>query len=283
MRLPAPLLRLNCKVHKNTFGHVLILSGSQRMLGAAVLASSAAMRAGAGLVTLGLPKDLNKLAQKKIPPVVMTWPLPQTHQLSLSSLSYRKIQKEFFRFQVLAIGPGLSQHPSTQKLVYNIIKNCNLPMVIDADALTILSKNTDILKENNKNRILTPHIGEMARLTGLEKRSIQSNRKKIAEMFVRQYPCTLLLKSHQTIVSKSGKKTYINATGNAGLATAGSGDVLTGIIAAFLAQGLSPFDAAKWGAFVHGKAADIAVLKKTKTAMIATDIIECLPAVFKKL
>ncbi|MDP8266733.1 MAG: NAD(P)H-hydrate dehydratase [Candidatus Aceula meridiana] len=281
MQLPAPLLRRNPHSHKNTFGHVLVIAGSKSMLGAGALSSLAAMRSGAGLVTLGVPQSLNIAAQKKISSVVMTWPLPETKEQSFSLASFQKIEKKLSKFQALTIGPGLSQNPSTQKLIRKIISELKIPMIIDADALNALSKNTSSLIKIKEMKILTPHLGEMARLTGLSKKHIEANKLKVAKNFAKKYHCILLLKGHRTVVVAPDGKIYVNKTGNVGLATAGSGDVLTGIIAAFLAQGLSGFNAARWGAYVHGKAGDIAAKEKGRASLIATDIIENISAVLK--
>jgi len=206
MRLPAPLLRRNPHSHKNAFGHVLIIAGSRRMLGAGVLSSLAAMRSGAGLVTLGTPKSLNIAAQKRISPVVMTWPLPETSEQSFSSSAYQEIQKKLSKFQALAIGPGLSQNLSTQKLIVKLISKTKIPIVIDADALNALSKNTSALIKNKGIKVLTPHPGEMARLAGFSKEYIETNRLKIAKNFAKKHHCVLLLKGRHTIIAKPKEK-----------------------------------------------------------------------------
>ena len=283
MRLPAPLLRRNPNVHKNQFGHVLILAGSRGMLGAAALTGLAAMRAGAGLVTLGVPASLNLTLQKKISSVLMTLPLKETREQSIHLAAYHQIKKILPRFNAITIGPGLSNHPSTQKFILKIIFSVNQSLVIDADALNALAGNLGTLTKTKNIKILTPHIGEMARLTGKKKKDIERNREKIAKDFAHHYKCILILKGHRTVVASPEGKIYINHSGNAGMATAGSGDVLTGILSAFLAQGLDGFEAAQWGTLLHGKAGDLAAQAKTKTAMIASDIIEYLPAAFKTL
>lgn len=283
MRLPAPLLRQKNNVTKNNFGHVLILAGSRRMLGAAALSGLAALRSGAGLVTLGVPQSLNNTVQKKVAHEIMTWPLPETKEGSLSLQAYPIIFKNIFKFNALAIGPGLSLHPQTQKLVLKIITHCLIPLVIDADGLNSLSSNVSLLKKTKTPKILTPHPGEMARLMQCKKEYIEKNRTKCAQDFAKRYNCVLLLKGHRTVVAHPAKKIYINKTGNPGMATAGSGDVLTGMIAGLLAQGLSSFEAAKYGAYLHGKAGDIVSKRKTRVAMIASDIIEFIPQAIKLL
>jgi len=268
-------------MHKNDFGHILILVGSRNMIGAATLTSLAAMRSGAGLVTVGIPESLNNVVQKKISSVVMTWPLKETKEITLSLAAYPQITKRLDSFNALAIGPGLSTHSATQRLILKIIHHSKLPLVIDADALNALAKNLNLLKKNKGVKILTPHPGEMSRLTSLTKDFIEGNRQKIAKDFAKKHHCTILLKGHRTVVASPEGKTYINQTGNPGMATAGSGDVLTGIIAAFLGQGLSAFDAAKYGAYLHGLAGDLAAKKFSQTALIATDIIDHIPQAIK--
>ena len=281
MRLPTPLLRCNSKAHKNTFGHVLVIAGSKRMLGAAALTSLSAMRSGAGLVTLAISKSLNTIAQKKISPVIMTWPLKETKKQTISLSALSDIKKEASKYQAIALGPGLSQNEETKHFVLKIISSIKNPMVIDADALTALSENISILKARGGMSVLTPHPGEMSRLTGKTKPHIESHRESVAKAFSKRHNCILVLKGHQSIVASPCGKIYVNKTGNVGLATAGSGDVLTGMIAAFLAQGLSGFDAAKYATFLHGKAGDIAAKKKTRASLIATDLIDNIPSAFK--
>ena len=283
MRLPAQLLRRNPNVHKNQFGHVLVLAGSRTMLGAAALTGLSAMRAGAGLVTLGTPESLNLTLQRKISSVLMTLPLAQTREQSLSLAAYGEIQKKLNHFNTIAIGPGLSDHPSTRKLILKVIASVNRPLVIDADALNALAGNLQALLKIKNAKILTPHPGEMARLMGVRKEEIEKNRQGVAKKFALRYKCVLVLKGHRTVVASPQGKMFLNRSGNAGMATAGSGDVLTGIIAAFLAQGLNSFEAARWGTYLHGKAGDLAAKTKTKTAMIATDIINYIPKAFREL
>lgn len=282
MRLPSPLLRRDPDSYKNQFGHVLVLAGSSSMLGAAALVGLSAMRCGAGLTTIGVPKSLNPALQKKISPVIMTLPLPQTKEGTLASSAYETIKAKFKNYDVLALGPGLSRDTSTQKLILKIIAECPLPMVIDGDALTALSKDLSVLRKNRAPKVLTPHVGEMARLTKLDKAVIERSRKKIAAEFAADFKCTLVLKGPHTFVASADGKSYTNTTGNAGMATAGSGDILTGMVAALLGQGIPDFMAAKVGVYLHGQAGDIAAKEKSKAGMIATDMIEAIPAALKK-
>ena len=247
------------------------------MVGAAALTALSAMRSGAGLVTIGIPKSLNAIIQKKISPVIMTLPLKETARRTLAAAAFSQIRAKLSQFDAIALGPGLSTNPGTQQFVMKISAACKTPLVIDADALNILAKHMDLLKKCKAPKVLTPHPGEMSRLTGLSKNFIEKNRRKVVKQFAKKFNCTLLLKGNKTVVASAQGRTYINSTGNAGMATAGSGDVLTGIIAAFLAQGLSVFESAKYGAYIHGKAGDLAAKEKTRLSMIATDIIEQIP------
>jgi len=283
MRLPTPLLRRKSNVYKNQFGHVLILAGSRQMLGAGALSSLAAMRSGAGLVTLGIPQSLNATVQKKVSNAVMTLPLAQTRNQTLAFSAFKQIKDSYSKYNAIALGPGLSENPSTQRLILRIIETSPLPLIIDADALNALCRHLNILTKSSTVKILTPHPGEMSRLTKTKKSAIEKNRKAAADTFAKKHHCTLLLKGAQTIVASFGKKIYTNTTGNSGMATAGSGDVLTGMIAAFLAQGLTAFDAAKYGAYLHGKAGDYAAKNKTRLSMIASDIIEYIPKAVQSL
>jgi len=247
------------------------------MVGAAALSSLAAMRSGAGLVTLGIPQSLNNVVQKKISNVIMTWPLPETKEHTLALSAFSKIQQSYSSYDVIALGPGLSRCQSTRKLILKVIADSPKPLVIDADGLNALAGHLDILKQTKILKVLTPHPGEMARLMGGTQKMVENDRRNVAKEFARKYRCTLLLKGHHTVVVSERGQTYTNKTGNPGMATAGSGDVLTGIIAAFLGQGMDGFMAAQYGAYLHGKAGDLAAQSKTRIAMIASDIIEYIP------
>jgi len=279
MRLPLRLLRRSPNAHKGDFGHIFILAGSAKFSGAAVLCAEGALRSGAGLVTLGIPKGLNNAIIKIKPKEAMTLPLPGTKQGTLSAKGYGKIKDFIKNIDVLAVGPGLTQNKSTQKLVRKVIFGIAKPMVIDADGLNALVGHLNLLRVT---RILTPHPAEMARLAGISVKKVQANRKDIAKKFARYYKVTLVLKGHNTVVADYKGNLYINKTGNPGMSTAGSGDVLTGMIAAFLGQGLNTFDAAKYAVYLHGLAGDLAAKEKTQLAMIASDIIDKIPEAIKK-
>ncbi|MCM8791661.1 MAG: NAD(P)H-hydrate dehydratase [Candidatus Omnitrophica bacterium] len=278
MRLPKQLRLRKLDSHKKDFGHIFILAGSPRFSGAAVLCAEACMRSGAGLVTLGIPKGLNNAIIKIKPKEVMTLPLEETQKGNLSFINYNKIKRFLRDIDVVVIGPGLDKHISTQRLVRKLIYEINRPMVIDADGLNALVGHLDLLRVLCfSTRILTPHPGEMARLLDKTTEEVQRERKDIAKSFSKRYNCILVLKGYRTVVSEPNGRVYINKTGNPGMSTAGSGDVLTGMIAAFLGQRLNPFDSAKYAVYIHGLAGDLAAKKKTQVGMIASDIIEKIP------
>ncbi|MBF0489398.1 MAG: NAD(P)H-hydrate dehydratase [Candidatus Omnitrophica bacterium] len=281
MPRPSVLSRRNPHLSKKDFGHVLVVAGSPMMLGASALCSLAAMRSGAGLVTAAVPKNLNLTLQRKISNVVMTLPLPQTAQGTFSLKAFDVIKKSFPRFNAVAIGPGLGTSSSTAGFIYQMVEHYPGPMVVDADALNAVAKNLKVLLKAKGPRILTPHVGEMARLTGISIPEIEAHRKRIALDFARQYHCVLVLKGHRTVIVSPEGKITVNTTGNVGMATAGSGDVLTGMMVAFLAQGIEPFETARFGVYLHGLAGDYAAKLKFKIGMIALDIIEHIPYALK--
>jgi NAD(P)H-hydrate epimerase len=292
MRLPAQLLRRKLKSHKGDFGHIFILAGSLKFCGAAVLCSEAALRSGAGLVTLGIPKNLSRAIIKIKPKEVMILALAQTHESTLSPAAYKQIKDFIKEIDIMVIGPGLTQNKSTQGLVRKVLSRITKPMVIDADGLNALVGHLNILRRTQylptgrqgtvHGTIITPHPGEMARLLGTSIKKVQDNRKEIAKKFAKDYKVTVVLKGYNTVVADDKGNLYINKTGNPGMATAGSGDVLTGMIAAFLGQGLSDFAAAKYAVYLHGLAGDLAAKEKTQLGMIASDIIAKIPQAIKK-
>lgn len=285
MRLAAQLLPRNPKAHKGDFGHIFILAGSSQFSGAAVLSAEAAMRSGAGLVTLGIPRSLNQAIIKIKPKEVMTLPLPQTRAGTLSLAGYKKIKDFINNIDILVVGPGLGKNNSTFSLVRRLIVKTNKPAVIDADGLNALVGHLDRVKAQGlrvKEIIMTPHPGEMARLLGVSISKVQAKRKEIAKKFAKSHRVTVVLKGHQSVVADYKNNLYINRTGNPGMATAGSGDVLTGMIAAFLGQGLNAFNAAKYAVYLHGLAGDLAAKEKTQLSLIASDIIDKIPEAIKK-
>ncbi|MCG0276449.1 MAG: NAD(P)H-hydrate dehydratase [Thermosediminibacteraceae bacterium] len=268
--------------HKGDFGRVFIIAGSKGMTGAAALCGMGAARCGAGLVTLGIPEGLNEILEVKVTEV-MTLPLPQTPEGTLSLKALEPALEFAEKCDAVAIGPGLSCHEETVEFVKKFISECQRPMVIDADGLNALSKNPDVLKEAKAHVVITPHPGEMARLLSMDTSKVQENRWETAKKSCESFQCTVVLKGARTLVASPGNPVLINPTGNPGMATGGSGDVLTGMISAFIARGLSAFEAAAAGVFLHGLAGDIASRKKGEIPLIAGDIIDHISEAFKFL
>jgi NAD(P)H-hydrate epimerase len=266
--------------HKGDFGHVFILAGSRGLTGAAALCSNAALRSGAGLATLGIPASLSLVMAKKLTEV-MILSLAETKEITISLKAEGQILKKVNTSDIVVLGPGLSQNLETQKLINRIVLKIEKPMILDADALNAVNRDVGILKEIKVDYIVTPHPGEMARLINKSMEYVKNNRLVVAKKFSHDYNAVVVLKGAGTVVADPVGKYYVNTTGNPGMATAGSGDVLAGIIAGFLAQGLGIFNAAKLGVYVHGLAGDIAARDKGETGLIAGDILENIPYAIK--
>ncbi len=268
--------------HKGDFGHVLVIAGSASYTGAAYLTSQAAMRAGSGLVTLAIARSLYSVMAVKLTEV-MVRPFFETRDFSLSLLAEKDIIAFSEKCDVMAIGPGISQNKETQNLVRNLIAKVTKPIVLDADGINALAGHTDILKNAKIPIVLTPHPGEMSRLTGKDIAEIEKDRKGIALNFATEYNTVLVLKGHNTVVAGPKGDFYINKTGNAGMASGGVGDILTGVIAGFIGQKVEPFYAAVAGAYFHGLAGDLAAKEKGQLGLIATDLLNKLPEALKAL
>lgn len=275
--------------HKGNYGHVLIVAGSKGKTGAAIMAAKACLRSGAGLVTLGIPKSLANVFQSRVTEE-MTLMLPDRGDGTLSQRAFRIILNFLNeRATTLAIGPGISVSANTKKLMDTLIKTSTTPMVIDADGINSLKGERAIFSKSKAPIILTPHPGEMAGLLGKQKgvavksQDIERNRINVAVSFAKETGTYLVLKGVPTIIAEPDGKAYINSTGNPGMASAGTGDVLTGMISGFLSQGLSPVHASVLGVYMHGFAGDSAAAEKGEPPLIATDIIEKIPFVFHSL
>ncbi|OGS27744.1 MAG: NAD(P)H-hydrate dehydratase [Elusimicrobia bacterium RIFOXYB2_FULL_48_7] len=274
---------------KNDYGHVLVIAGSRGMTGAAALCANACIRSGAGLVTLGVPCSQQPVAAKKTLPEAMTLSLAETKNAALSAKALKKILGFIYKRKItgIAMGPGLSTNPSTKKLVLEILKKCTVPVVLDADALNAIPGSLNVLKKSAAGITVTPHPGELSRLSQTSVSSIQKTRLHSAVDFARANNVICVLKGHKTIVT-DGKKTFINTTGNPGMSKGGSGDVLTGMIAAFRAQvkGSSMkeklLNAAVASVYLHGLAGDLAAKEKTQISMTPGDIIDYIPEAVKK-
>ena len=258
--------------HKGSCGMVAVVAGSVGMTGAAALTADAALRSGAGRVHLGIPASLNDIIEVKLSEV-MTRPLPEVRKrrcLSLRALG--EVCAMLTRADVLALGPGLGRYRETEELVRRLVLQTELPLVLDADGLSAFAGQANALKGRSAPLVLTPHVGEFARLSGLDKRQITDAPMAVARDFAGEFGATLVLKGAPTVVALSDGRVAVNSTGNPGMATAGSGDVLTGIIAGLMAQGLGAEAAACLGVYVHGRAGDRAVERLGEWGMRAGDI-----------
>jgi len=275
------LQRRPVSAHKGRFGHVLVIAGSVGKGGAAVMASLSAFRVGAGLVTLALPSGLEGTLPDR-PLEIMTLPLPQTADRSIGKAALEPLIQFAQDKTVAAIGPGLSTHPETAEVVRGLIAQLAIPMVIDADGLNNLVGHLDLLKQARAPIVLTPHPGEMARLIGATTAEVQADRLGVSADFVRRHPVTLVLKGARTIIASRSGGVTINSTGNPGMATAGTGDVLTGMIAGLIAQGHAPEQAARLGVYLHGLAGDLAAAEVGAVGLLAGDLIHRIPAAITK-
>ncbi|HUT34776.1 MAG TPA: NAD(P)H-hydrate dehydratase [Planctomycetota bacterium] len=273
-------LRREPAAHKGQFGHVLVLAGSTGFAGAACLAADAALRSGAGLVTLGVPASLLPIVAAKLT-ACMTHPFHEVPDGALALGALPDILAFAERCTVVALGPGIGRRRSTAKLVHALIPSLGKPLVLDADGLNALEDCAEMLGSARAPVVITPHPGEMARLAGLPASEIQARRPEVAAAFAREHSVVVALKGHQTVVS-DGASTYVNETGNPGMASGGTGDVLTGMVAGLLAQGLEPFAAACLAVHLHGLAGDLAAEETGQCSLTATDLLSCLGRAFLK-
>jgi ADP-dependent NAD(P)H-hydrate dehydratase len=262
--------------HKGDFGRVLLIGGSRGMPGSISLAGMAALRSGAGLVTLAVPAACHSIVAG-FEPSYMAAPMPDDSGGRLDAAALPEIRKLIERATVVAIGPGLGQSAEVTELVTTLFREVSAPMVVDADGLNALATRRYSLADHAGPRVLTPHPGEFARLTG--KSGPPKDRIEAATALAAQTSLVVLLKGHGTVIT-DGARHAINSTGNPGMATGGTGDVLTGIIAALLAQGLGPFEAAQLGAHIHGLAGDLAAAELGEVSLIASDLIRFLSKAF---
>jgi NAD(P)H-hydrate epimerase len=277
--LPARPLNAN----KGTFGRVLVTAGSLNYIGAAYLACCGAQRAGAGLVTLATAGSLQPILAAKLTEVTYL-PLPEARPGFISVEAADIITGQCSQYDVLLIGCGLGQDPATVELVSSLILEKELPLpVLDADALNILPRIPEWWQWLTDDAILTPHPGEMSRLCGLSIDEIQSDRLGITRRFAAEWHQTIVLKGAYTVIATTDGRCRVSPFANPGLASAGTGDVLAGVIAGLAAQGLTPFDAASLGVYLHGRAGEMAKEKLGDTGMTASDLLPELPVTIKEL
>jgi len=268
--------------NKGDYGRVLIITGSEGMTGSGCLAATAALRTGAGLVYVGVPAGLVSIYDAQVMESV-TIPLEDERTGRLSKRCLSRIEAEIKRMDVLAVGPGLGTGDDIFDIVARMVEMADVPLVVDADGLNVLSRDVSVLKNLKTQMVITPHPGEMARLCGISIGEVQDNRIDVAREFAEKWKVVTVLKGARTIIALPDGTIYINPTGNAGMATAGSGDVLTGIIASLIGQGVTPWHAAVAGTYLHGMAGDNAAQVRGEHGMIAGDIVNELPYAIKSL
>jgi ADP-dependent NAD(P)H-hydrate dehydratase len=272
--------------HKGTCGRVLIVAGSRGMSGAAALAGLGALRGGAGLVFVAVPEGIAPTVAS-IEPSYLTIPLPDDSDGRLGISARSAIAEAAAKSDAVAIGPGCGQSEELSELIRWLYVNVEVSMVVDADGLNALSKNLETLHERiqstevTADRILTPHPGEFARLSPTGSLQSQADREDAATRFSRDNRVVLLLKGHRTVIA-DGQMLAVNETGNSGMATGGTGDVLTGLITALLGQGLPAFEAAQLGAHLHGLAGNLAAAELSQPGLIASDLPRFLPKAWAK-
>ena len=260
--------------HKGTWGHVLLIGGSPLKPGAILLSGRAALRTGAGLVTVSLPKEALKKISKDFLEL-MYEPLQE----------WEKLKRVMKGMRAIGIGPGMGVSVKTKGILKNVIGEAvkkKLPLVVDADALNILAQDLSLLRKG-RSIVLTPHPGEMGRLLGISTTKVQKNRTQVAKNFATKHRVYLVLKGHHTLIATPSGKVFMNPTGNPGMATAGMGDVLTGMIISLVAQGVEFEKAIVSAVYLHGRPGDRVAKRLGERGMIATDVIEEIPLVIKKL
>lgn len=260
--------------HKGNFGKILLLCGSRGFTGAAYLAAMGALRSGAGLVFLGVPESIYSIEAVKLNEAVV-FPLPDEDG-KLGYMAVSEILKRLPNMDAVLIGCGLGQSHGTESVVKAVLENAMCPVVLDADGITLMQTHKDILRGRTYPTILTPHEGEFLRFGG----NIGQNRMESAAYFAREWNCILILKGHETCIT-DGSVHYLNHTGNPGMSVGGSGDVLAGIIAGLLGQGLVPLEAAASGVWVHGKSGDLCAAQLGQYGMLPTDMLQILPRLLK--
>lgn len=268
--------------HKGDAGHVYVVAGSPGMTGASVLAAKSALKTGCGLVVVGIPKSLSSIIEIKLTEA-MSQPLPESANGGLSIEGFDQILARSKWADCMVIGPGLGVEKETGKLLEKLLLTVKCPIVIDADGLNLLAGRKKILENLPENVVLTPHPGEFLRLTGLTKGDLTKDRVIAVRECARKWKTVIVLKGSPTLIGGANGSVYINTTGNPGMATGGSGDVLSGIIGSLIAQGMDTLEAAWAGVFIHGSAGDSAKQRFGVRSMVAGDIVDNLSGIFENL
>jgi len=268
--------------HKGDYGHVLVIGGSRRHTGAAALSARAALRSGAGLVTAMVPERLQS-AMICDTPELMVWPAAENAQGGLAASNIEWLAETLDQFSAIVVGPGMTHSEDTKILVDWLLKNGRVPLLLDADAINVWADNPSRLKQATSPLVLTPHPGELARLLQCTAADIQQDRRAAINRAVELTGGTVVLKGAGTLIATAGKPIQVNLNGNPGMATAGSGDVLSGMIGGLLGQGFAPYDAARCAVFAHGRAGDYGAWRRCQAGLLAGDIIEELPFALRDL
>ncbi len=280
--IPTLLPYRHPNANKGHFGPVLIIGGSRGMGGAVALAAKAALKTGAGIVTVAVPATLHDSIKSSSDEVIVS-PLKETDDGFISADNFKRIIELTEKAKVVVIGPGLGRKKDTQSLVFELIQKIDKPLIIDADGINAVSEDKKHLKNIKKDAIITPHLGEMSRLTGIAIEEIIKDKIKVIKEFVREYKINVLLKDGRSIVCDVEGNIYINTTGNSGMATPGTGDVLSGIIAALTAHNITLQQAAVVGNYIHGMSGDLLLNEMSEEGIIAGDLINKIPVVIKNL
>jgi ADP-dependent NAD(P)H-hydrate dehydratase / NAD(P)H-hydrate epimerase len=279
----APLLAPRERnANKGSYGHVLVIGGSLGKAGAAAMAGFSALRVGAGLSTVATPRSVLALVAG-FHPELMTEPLEETEAgtISLKALRTDRMDLLVERKTVLAVGPGISRNPETVEFVRRITSGYDTPMVLDADALNAFESAADDLTGGGRSLVITPHPGEMARLLGVSVAEVQANRVEVARSFARAHELIVVLKGHRTLIASPGGAIWVNPTGNPGMATGGTGDVLTGMVAGLIAQHPERvLQAVALAVYLHGLSGDLATAAMGENSLVATDLVRFLPEAF---
>lgn len=267
--------------NKGTMGALLSICGCYGMAGAAILAAQAALRMGIGLHKCALPKSIYPIAASQIPESVYL-PLDETAEGKISADNCERLLTETERCGAILIGCGLSVCDDTRRVVHHLLKKCSKPILLDADALNCIANNPNILKQTKADIVITPHPGEFARLICSTPAKVNADRANLALQFSAQYGVITVLKGAGTVIAAPNGQVLVNHTGNSGMATGGSGDVLAGMAGALLAQGANPFDAAAAAVFLHGLAGDAAAKQFGKISMLPSDMIGCISTALRQ-
>lgn len=268
--------------NKGHFGPILIIGGSRGMSGAVTLTAKAALKTGAGIVTVAVPDKLHDSIKSSSDETIVA-PLKETEDGFISSDNYKRILELSEKAKVVVLGPGLGRKKETQSLVLKLVQELDKPLIIDADGINAVSEDKKHLKNIKKDVIITPHLGEMSRLTGIAIEEIIKDKIKVIKDFIKEYKINVLLKDGRSIFGDVDENIYINTTGNSGMATPGAGDVLSGVIAAFAAHDMSLQRAAIVGNYLHGLAGDLLLNEMSEEGIIAGDIINKIPVAIKNL